>query len=195
VFTGTLAPKKGILSLFKAWPTVRKACNGAVLHVFGKDSHGEQHLSMMEYLRSLLESGDLETVKFHGHVSRDYLFTALRDSAAAVFPSYAEAFALGPMEAMANGCPTVYSRRTSGPELINDGQDGLLVDPDHVEEIAAALLRLLNNHQFANKLGCAGRRKIEEKFSTSVVLPKNEAFFGDCIKRHRHSGNSRYPGR
>ena len=47
-----------------------------------------------------------------------------------VLPSYAEGFSLTPLHAMAAGCPTVYTSRGSGPEVIEDGRDGLLIDPD-----------------------------------------------------------------
>ncbi len=40
-------------------------------------------------------------------------------------------------------CTSIYSRRGSGPELIEDGRDGLLIEPDRPDEIAEAIIRLL----------------------------------------------------
>ncbi len=66
-----------------------------------------------------------------------------------MFPSYAEAFALAPLEAMAAGCPTVYSQRGSGPELIENNRDGLLVEPDQPGEIAETIIRVLEDNNLA----------------------------------------------
>ena len=127
VFTGTLAEKKGIFSLARAWATVAPDCPGATLHVYGKDGRTRNGESAVAAFRREL-NGAGESVRFHGHVPHEVLFGALSRARVSVLPSYAEAFALAPLEAMAHGCPTIYSRRGSGPELIRDGLDGLLVD-------------------------------------------------------------------
>jgi glycosyltransferase involved in cell wall biosynthesis len=113
----------------------------------------------------------------------------LQHARAAVFPSFVESFALAPLEAMACGCPTVYTSRVSGPELICDGEDGLLVDPAHPEQIAAAIGRLLADDDLANRLATAGRRRIEEHFSMAAFLPRNEAFYRQCVENYRRQKN------
>ncbi len=90
----------------------------------------------------------------------------------AVFPSYAEAFAIAPLEAMAWGCPTIYSQRGSGPELIRHGDDGWLVDPDQTSDLSQAISRLLKDDVLANRLGTQGRRRIEERFTWIASFPK-----------------------
>jgi glycosyltransferase involved in cell wall biosynthesis len=183
IFTGTLTYKKGIVSLVRAWPLVRLACPNAELHVFGKDGRTYEGGSMLEYL-STLSSGD-ESCVFHGHVSRKQLFDAFATARVAVFPSYAEAFAVAPLEAMTKGCPTIYSRRGSGPELIEDGVDGLLIDPDKPSEIAQAIIRVLQDDQLANQLSQAGRKRVVEHFSVENLVRQNIKFYGDCIDRFR----------
>ncbi|HEU6450853.1 MAG TPA: glycosyltransferase [Gemmatimonadaceae bacterium] len=183
VFSGTLTEKKGVVQLVRAWPIVARAFPRAELRIFGKDGVTSDGRSMREQLEALLqgERGS-ERVHFHGHVSRAELKRALAAARAAVFPSYAEAFALAPLEAMAAGCPTIYSTRGSGPELIDDGRDGLLVDPDEPEQIAAALSRVLEDDALAAALGAAGRRRVEESFSLDVALERNVEFYARCIR-------------
>jgi glycosyltransferase involved in cell wall biosynthesis len=184
VFSGTLAVKKGVHWLVQAWPYVKAAARGAELHIFGKDGRGPQGGSMRATLEASL-NGFGSSVHFHGHVTRDVLFQALDRARVAVFPSLAEAFALAPLEAMAHGCPTVYSRRGSGPELIRDGRDGLLVDPENPREIAAAVARLLVNPDLAARLGAAGRERVRQSFSCDVLSARNIDYYRACLQEFR----------
>jgi glycosyltransferase involved in cell wall biosynthesis len=181
VFAGTLAAKKGIISLIRAWRRVLDACSGARLHTFGKDVTAPGGGSMQAYLRTQLDAETAKTVVFHGHVAREELLRVYRGARLAVFPSYAEAFALAPLEAMACGCPVIYTRRGPGPELIRDEQDGLLVDPDRPEEIGAAIVRLLADDQAASRFGEAGQARARNRFSLQVLVSQNEAFYTSCL--------------
>jgi glycosyltransferase involved in cell wall biosynthesis len=181
VFTGTLTEKKGVIPLVRAWLHVAAKAPAAELHLFGKDGGTREGGSMEARLRGMLPESTRRSVRFHGHVPRDHLLRVLATARVAVFPSYAEAFALAPLEAMACGCPTISSSRGSGPELIRDGVDGLLVDPDQPDEIAAAILRMLCQDELAEALGAAGRRRVVEEFSIEAMVDRNEAFYGQCM--------------
>ena len=185
VFTGTLVRKKGILSLIDAWPDVLQAYPQAELQIFGKDGKNEDELSMETHLRRRLDGLASRSVHFHGHVTRERIFQALRSARAAVFPSYAEAFALAPLEAMGRGCPTIYSCRCSGPELIEHNKNGLLVAPDNSEDIASAIIRLLGDDQLAAQFGESARKTVEERFTIETQLPQTEAFYSQCIELFR----------
>jgi glycosyltransferase involved in cell wall biosynthesis len=188
VFTGTLNSKKGVISLVRAWPEVQHACPDSELHLFGKDTLKDGK-SMAGYLASLL-NGCRDSVHFHGHTSRAELLENLKYPRVAVFPSYAEAFAMAPLEAMAHGCPTIYSRRGSGSELIDDGREGLLIDPDQPKEIAAAIIRVLRDDGLAGRLEQGGRRRVAESFSAPVVLARNEAFYRSCLEQFEQRSGS-----
>jgi glycosyltransferase involved in cell wall biosynthesis len=187
VFSGRLIAKKGLEPLLRAWPRVRAQVPGAELHLFGRDGPVGRAGSMRAFLQGLIGDVADPGVVFHGHVDREELARALDTASVAVFPSYAEAFAFAPMEAMASGCATVYSLRGSGPELITDGMDGLLVEPSDPGKIAGAVIRLLTDADLRLRLGSAGRRRIAESFSMPVLLPANEAFYRDVIERFRRA--------
>jgi glycosyltransferase involved in cell wall biosynthesis len=182
VFTGTLTPKKGVISLMRAWVQVVRACPDARLHVFGKDGRTDQGISMMAYLRAEMPGDVASTVQFRGGCPRDEVLGALMRARVAVFPSYAEAFALAPLESMAAGCATVYSTRGSGPELIGHERDGLLIDPDQPTEIAATLIRVFTDDGLAQRLGEAGRRRVQEQFSIERSAADNEGFYERCVR-------------
>jgi len=185
VFTGTLTEKKGVVSLIDAWSSVSKGHPDVTLHIYGKDGKAENGRSMREFLRKRIPVGHGKTVRFHGHVDRPTLLDALSRARVAVYPSFVEAFGLAPVEAMASGCPTIFSRRAAGPEVIDDGKDGLLVDPDKCEDIARAIGRLLDDDELAARIGAAGRRKVEERYSMQAWLQANETFFARCVEEFR----------
>jgi len=182
VFSGTLTAKKGVIPLVRAWSLVAEKRRDAELHVFGKDGRTEAGGSMREHLESLLPARVRGSVVFHGHVPRATVIENLHSARAAIFPSYAEAFALAPLEAMAAGCPTIFTERGSGPELIESGRDGLLIDPDRPEGIAEAMLALLEDDALARSLSVAGRRRVKEAFSLPAVMARNEEFYAGCIR-------------
>lgn len=175
VFSGTLTRKKGIGTLMRAWPAVLAAVPEAELHVYGK--------STADTAPRFTEGG--RGIVWHGHVSRAELLEALGLARVAVFPSYAEAFAMAPLEAMACGCPTIYTRRGSGPELAEDGQEVLLVDPDDHDEIARTILRVLTDDDLASRLGEAGRMAVQGRFSLEALVHENETFYRACLNDRR----------
>jgi glycosyltransferase involved in cell wall biosynthesis len=185
VFAGTLTAKKGVISLIRAWPLVVLRHPDAELHLYGKDGQAASGDSMRAHLAGLLDAASRSRVYFHGHVGRDVLYRAFATARAGIFPSYAEAFGIAPFEAMACGCPTIYTRRAPGPELLRDGMDGLLVDPDDPPAIAEAILRLLADDNLAARLGEAGHRRVVDRFAIDTLLAENEAFFAQAIERFR----------
>lgn len=186
VFTGTLTHKKGIISLIEAWSSVVRRVPEAELHIYGKNGKTQSGEPMMSHLQGLLPLELLPTVTFHGHVTRDRLFQALSTARVAVFPSFSEGFAWAPLEAMAHGCPTIHTSLGSGPELITDEVNGLLVDPGQTAQIGEAIVRMLTDSSLAERLGKAGRAHVTDHFTLEKLLPVNEAFYQDLINSFGH---------
>jgi glycosyltransferase involved in cell wall biosynthesis len=92
-------------------------------------------------------------VRVLGYVPRSQLREILRRAEFMIFPSLFEGFGLPVVEAMAMGCPVACSRATSLPELV--GEDGLLFDPERVEDIAAAILALWRDPQLRLRTAAA----------------------------------------
>jgi glycogen synthase len=182
VFSGTLVTKKGVLPLIDAWGHIKANCPAAELHMYGKDGRSAHGGSMQAFLVSRMDAETSRSVFFHGHVSRNEIAGALRTARVAVFPSYSEAFAMAPMEAMAQACPTVYSVRASGTELIQDGRNGILIDPDRPEEIAGAVTRILTDDGLAHRLGHAGWDHVRNHFERRSVVARNIDFYRSSIE-------------
>lgn len=175
VFTGTLMRLKGVYSLIEAWERVVSAVPNARLHCYGKNTF-EDGVSVLESLRKKLKQ-NVHTVEFHGHVAREVLLKKLAVAEIAVFPSYTESFGLAPLEAMAYSCSTIFTKRASGPEIINHGVDGLLIDPSNPKEIADAIIYLLQNKGQSRKIAAAGVEKVKRKFSYQKIIAENEKVY------------------
>lgn len=81
------------------------------------------------------------------------------------------------MEAMACGLPAVSTRLVGIPDLVIDGETGLLVDPENPAALADALARLAANPPLADRLAQAGRRHVLDRFDlTSCLEPLLERF-------------------
>jgi glycosyltransferase involved in cell wall biosynthesis len=74
------------------------------------------------------------------------------------------------MEAMACGLPAVSTRLVGIPDLVRDGETGLLVEPDDAEALAGALMRLAEDEDLARSLAEAGRRHLENRFDLRTCL-------------------------
>lgn len=171
IYTGSFLEKKGVFQLARAWNLVHEKLPQAELWMFGKGPVDE--------IKAELSAGAGKTVHINGHVSREELFRYLSESTVAIFPSYAECFALAPMEAMACGTAVIYSQRTSGPELVEHGVSGLLIDPDNITDIADNIIYLLTNSEACERLAQRGRKDVMEKFGIHIIAQKNL----ECYKR------------
>lgn len=172
-FSGTLVSKKGVFSLMKAWNRVIALYPDARLVVFGK---GE-----IEPLKSLLDNNAKNTVDFKGHQSRHILFEYLNIATLSIFPSYSETFGLGAVESMSCACPTIFTKRSCGPEIIQHNVNGLLVDPDNIEEIANNILLLLNDEHKRKELGQRGKAEVTNKFNLSFLAQQHITWYSEVI--------------
>ncbi len=80
-------------------------------------------------------------------------------------------------EAMALGKPVVASGAGGNPELVVDGESGLLVPPRDTAALAAALRRLLTDRALCERLGRAGQERVAKGFSSEVRLDRIEGLY------------------
>jgi glycosyltransferase involved in cell wall biosynthesis len=89
-----------------------------------------------------------------------------------VLPSRLETWGDVLLEAMAFGLPCLGVRGEAMAEVIVDGATGLLSQPDDVDDLARALVRLLQNPTLCLALGSAGRRRVAEHFTWQAVVDR-----------------------
>ena len=84
--------------------------------------------------------------------------------------SRVEGFGVALAEASACGLPVIAGQSGGLAEAVNDGETGLVVDPDEPVAVVAALKRLFGDQLFARRLGQAGRKAIETYYNWDRVI-------------------------
>jgi glycosyltransferase involved in cell wall biosynthesis len=84
-------------------------------------------------------------------------------------------------EALAVETPVIGTRLQGVPELITDGETGLLVPPRNPDALAQAMLRVIENPGRARAMARAGRKRVETHFSTAVKVERTEALYRRLI--------------
>ena len=97
----------------------------------------------------------------------------LRRAAVYVHPARWEGFGLAVLEAMVCGLPVVAARVSSLPELVADGETGILVPPDDAAALAAGVERALATPAF----GAAGRDRARSDFSVAAMADRTAALY------------------
>lgn len=116
-------------------------------------------------------------VIFVGQLEGALRNAVLRLSRLVVLPSLSEGLPVTIVEAMALAKPIVTTDVGGNREVVEDGVNGLLVPPRDPEALASAVHRLAADEAFAVRLGQAGRRRFEERFSLRQMLQQLETVY------------------
>jgi L-malate glycosyltransferase len=100
-----------------------------------------------------------------------------------VLPSWAEGLPNAVIESLAAGLPVVATRVGGIPEIIEDGESGLLVPPHNPNCLAEAILRILNDPEFARLLGRAARDRVQRVFSFERLLRETANLYEEGLAR------------
>jgi glycosyltransferase involved in cell wall biosynthesis len=95
-----------------------------------------------------------------------------------------ELFGMPIAEAMSCGVPAVASRVAGIPEVVTDGETGLLVERGNPSALARTINRLLEDEELRRSMGAAGRQRVLERFSWDQIT---EALLGEYGKGHAHT--------
>jgi len=147
------------------------------------------HLALVDRPREALdlaprlveEFGLEDRVAFSGHVSREELVQLYNRSELMVSPSLYEGFGLPAAEAMACGVPLVATTAGAFPEVIEDGETGLLVPPADPTALADAIARLMSDAALRRRMGEAGRTRIEEHFTWRQTALKTATLYEEVL--------------
>jgi mannosyltransferase len=88
------------------------------------------------------------------------------------------------MEAMAAGCPVIYTKRSSGSELIKQGENGSLVDPDDIDDMAGKIIELLKSKELQQRYSQKGRETVSINFNIQKSARDHVKYYQEVINNH-----------
>jgi len=118
---------------------------------------------------------------FLGYMAGEELASAYASADAFLFPSSTETLGLVLLEAMAAGCPVVGANRGGIPDIVTDGVNGCLYDPDEPSSLAAATARLLASPQRREELRQAARSEAE-RWGWAAATDQLRTFYQDVSR-------------
>jgi glycosyltransferase involved in cell wall biosynthesis len=166
---GSLYPVKGHRYLLEAAPQILKTCPSTVFLVAGR---GDCEAALRQQAQSL---GVEARVRFLG--LRHDIPTLLELGDVFVQPSLSEGLSIAILEAMAAARPVVTTRVGGNPELVVDGETGLLVEPADAAGLASAVARVLADPAEGRRLGANGLARVRSRFSTETMVGQYELIY------------------
>lgn len=176
---GRVTPIKGQIYFLKAMARILRSMPYVNAWIIGGVSPGKDHYKeeLEVWTRRL---GLTHAVRFLGN--RRDIPQILHQLDCLVMPSIAEeAFGRVIVEAQASGVPVIATKVGGVAEIIDDGQDGLLVFPRDHEGLADAIMKIFKDPALARQLAQAGRRKVEEKFSLTKMAEDTLAVYAEAL--------------
>lgn len=173
-----LTPWKGHTQLIQAMPQVLARFPRAKLVVVGSTHFWDpDYMDELKQLASALRVSG--AIIWTGH--RDDVPDLLRLCEVFVLPSKDEPFGRSLVEAMATSKPVVAGAGGATREICPDGVCGYLVDPDSPDDIAQALMTLLDSPQRAQDMGRAGLERARTLFDADATAARIQAVYDDLL--------------
>lgn len=183
---GRLDERKGFDLYFRAAAEViRKLSNRCspqfVLSAGVVEGHPHE-VAERDRLRELVRSLDIEDavrwlpVLPEAEVPRYY-----RAADVFVMPSRYELFGMVMLEAMASGVPVVATEFGGPPEVITDGETGLLIDPVDIAELADAIAELATDPERRRRMGAAARMRVEQSYSWVRLADQHRTLYEQSV--------------
>ena len=99
-----------------------------------------------------------------------------------IIPSLLEGFPMVTLEAMAMAKPIIATNIDGITEQITDGVNGILVSPKDPSALSRAVIRALNDSEFARTMGLSARKKVEQEFSVEKMVAETEKVYLSLLK-------------
>jgi glycosyltransferase involved in cell wall biosynthesis len=177
-----LVYKKGLTYLLEAFPRILADHPSAVLVIAGYGDLRE------ELERRAAKLGVTASVRFPGQLERERAARYIAAASVHVVPSIrdqrgnVDGLPNALLEGMGTGRPIVASRVAGIPDVISDGQHGLLTPERDPAALAEAIGRLLGDRELAERLGAAARRRVLEELTWDIAAERFERAYERALR-------------
>jgi len=149
VFVGSVDARKGIPFLLETWEKIAE--NNAELTLIGPVS---------EFTRNFIQT-HYPSVIVKGKIPFSEVKIALPGYDVMIFPSFFEGYGLVIPEAMACGLPVITTNATCGPDIIEHGKEGFIIEPANEAQLRSAIEYFITEPKLAASMGVSARLKAE----------------------------------
>jgi glycosyltransferase involved in cell wall biosynthesis len=173
---GRLEEIKGFQYLIMALAKIQSEVSPIKLIIAGPEfKYGQQ-------LRKLVRETKMEDkVIFYGPIDGRKKFEALAAADIAVVPSIYEGFSIFLLEAMAAGKPVIATKTGIAQELIQNGKNGLLINPGDAEDLSEKILTILNDNQLSSLMSRESRNTAKA-FDWGKIADQILLIYNQCLK-------------
>jgi glycosyltransferase involved in cell wall biosynthesis len=185
VLLGTVAnlfPRKGYEVMLRALPAIVRAVPTVQYVIVGSDDH--DYADRLKRLAQELKIAD----RVHIIGFQDPVQPFLASLDLYVHPALMEGFGIAVVEAMAMGKAVVATTTGGLPEVVAQGETGLLVPPGDVESLAASVVSLLQDRVRREHMGRCGRARARERFSLDASVMRMEQLYGEVLAAQKGRG-------
>jgi glycosyltransferase involved in cell wall biosynthesis len=184
LYFGSIIRKKGVLELVSTFNEVIKINTKAKLIFIGKDVIDiiEQKSTKL-LIEQKLTFQAKKNVQFVEEVPYYKIKDYISKSSVVVLPSFAEAFPMTWLEAMAMGKALVTSNIGWANELMVNEETGFMVSPTNHKKYAKKINILLEDSKLNSKYGAQARKRIIENFSNKIIVEKNINFYQSILNK------------
>jgi len=175
LFAGRLTEQKGVQYLLHAIPKIRRVVADVKFLIVGDGP-------IEDFLRSEAKRLGVDSdVIFLGRITHDLMpeFYSMAD--VFVLPSLSESFPNTMLEAMAMEKPAVMTRVGVAPEILENYETAVLVQPAEPEELADALVDLLSNETLSRKLGRSACELVHREYSWDHVVDQTLDLYEEVL--------------
>jgi glycosyltransferase involved in cell wall biosynthesis len=182
---GRIIPQKGQHVLLQAIPGVIEKYPEAFFLIIG-DLFLQEEAYKKELLEVIHKNGIEKKVIFTGF--RTDIGDVIQSLDIVVFPSTApESFGLSILEAMALGKPVIATKVGGVCEMIEDRGNGILIEPNHPEQITEQIVQLLSHKEMVDRIGEKAKETVMKKFSLMNYIGEMEKAFDFMALKEVHS--------
>jgi glycosyltransferase involved in cell wall biosynthesis len=177
LYTGRLLAMKGLNTLIDSMKLILDEMNKDVYFIFAGIGNTKQWKKIMNKKRI-----PEDHYTFLGYVPYEKINLLYNKVDIFVLPSLTESCPITLLEAMASGLPIIASNVGGIPEIIENNETGILVQPRDSRKLAEKISLLMENRMLTRKLSFKARKLVERKFNANVMAKKTKKVYVDILE-------------
>lgn len=169
LFIGKLSENKGCYALLSAFNNIYKKFPDWTLELIGGGN--------IDIAKEYIDDCAINNVLFRGFCNRQEIQKAIDECSFACIPSFFETFGMVATEIMSRSRTLIFTNTTSGPEIIQNNINGILVNPRDLNQIELSICSLIENKDYLSNLSNQAFEDCSRKFRINNIVNQLETYY------------------